>query len=188
MKRHLLILLTVILAASCAMSIPVTDENRERNNFVFNDGTVTWQKVYPFAPEDYGAVRDWFEKSFTITRENETSIIGETSENTLPIQEAGLDRMAVIMILAKPCVVYFSTDFKEDRFRVKVNRIIWHPNVSVTTYGITSSVQTMDLNEIATKGTGYSSVFYNTSSVQLNTMLTYLFTPKIGTADASDDW
>lgn len=188
MKRLLLSIWTIVVASSCAVSIPITEENREISNFVFNEGTVTWQKVYQFDEQDYGAVRDWFEKSFTITRENETSIIGETSENALPVTEAGLDRMAVAMVFTKPCVVYFSTDFKEDRFRVKVNRIIWHPNVSVTTYGVTSSVQTMDLNEIALKGNGYSSIFYNSSAAKLNTMLTYLFTPKIGADDASDDW
>ncbi len=187
MKKLALILGTAILAVSCATAIPITDANREVNNFSFADGTVTWQNVYQFETRDAEAVRDWFDKSFNITRESGNTIIGETSENALPIAESGLSRMSVIMLLTHPCTVYFSTDFKEDRFRVTVNRIIWHPNVAVTTYGITQGVGAMDLNEIALKGNGMSSVFYSTTSAQLNQMLTYMFTPKLKRS-GDDNW
>lgn len=188
MKRYLLLLLSFVVASSCASAIPITDTTREVNNFVFNEGTVYWQNVYQFDAKDSGAVRDWFTQSFNITREGDSSIIGETSENVLPIREAGLDRMSVIMLLTHPCTVYFNTDFKEDRFRVTVNRIIWHPNIGITTYGVTTSVSAMDLNSTALKGNGYSYVFYNTTSGQLDKMLTYLFTPKLSATGANDDW
>lgn len=188
MKRLAFILGTIILAVSCATAIPITDANREVNNFVFNNGTVTWQNVYQFKEGEYDAVRDWFSNSFKITKESEKSLIGETNQNALPIVESGLNRMSVIMLLTHPCVVYFNTDFKEDRYRVTVNRIIWYPQVGVTTYGITQGVGAMDLNEIALKGNGMSSVFYNTSSAQLNQMLTYMFTPKLNQAKTDDNW
>ena len=176
----------LVMAVSCGTAIQITDANREVNNFVYNNGSVTWSNVYNFQASDYDLVRDWFAKSFNITRESEKSIIAETNKNDLPVQEAGLDRMSVVMLLTHPCVVYFNTDFKEDRYRVTVNRIIWYPQVAVTGSVLTQGVGAMDLNELALKGGGYSSVFYNTSSKQLNTILTYLFTPKLNKAD--DNW
>ena len=192
MKRTILTIVAIVAAilivTGCATSIPITDANREVNNFRFNNGAISWQKVFQFNGQDYVAVRDWFNKSFIVTRENESSIIGETSENTLPIQEAGFDRLAVTMLMTYPCVVYFSTDFKDDRYRVTVNRIIWHPNIGITTYGVTNTIGAMDLNELALKGNAYNSVFYNTSSVQLDAMLSHLFTAKLNNTDTNDEW
>ena len=186
MKRILVLITLVLTTVSCGTAIQITDSNREVNNFVYNNGAVTWSNVYQFQASDYDLIRDWFAKSFKINRESDKSIIAETDKNSLPVQEAGLDRMAVVMLLTHPCVVYFNTDFKEDRFRVTVNRIIWYPQVAVTGSILTQGVGAMDLNELALKDEGYSSVFYNTSSKQLNTILTYLFTPKISKAD--DNW
>ena len=188
MKRILLLLSLILTLSSCGTTVPITETNREVNNFLFSDGSVTWSKVYQFNADDYNAIRAWFHTSFNITKEEDKSIIGETNKNSLPIQEAGLDRMAVVMLLTHPCLVYFNTDFKEDRYRVIVNRIIWYPQVGVTTYGVTQGVGAMDLNEIALQDGGYKSAFYNNSSAQLNTMLSYLFTPKLNKARSNDNW
>ena len=188
MKKPLLLFSIIFLASSCAMTIPVTSENRQVNNFLFDNGTVTWSNVYEFSRDDYDAVRQWFSTNFHITKENEKSIIGETDKNSLPVQESGLDRMSVVMLLSHPCVVYFNTDFKEDRYRVIVNRIIWYPQVRITTHGVSQGIGAMDLNELAVKDGGYSSAFYNTSSAQLNTILKYLFTPKLSNGRSDDNW
>lgn len=188
MKRFLSLLGLILTLSSCGTTIPINETNREVNNFLFSDGSVTWSKVYQFNADDYDAIRDWFNTSFNITKEGDKSVIGETNKNSLPIQEAGLDRMAVTMLLTHPCVVYFNTDFKEDRYRVIVNRVIWYPQVAVTTHGVSQGVGAMDLNEIALQDGGYKSVFYNTSSAQLNTMLSYLFTPKLNKSRRDNDW
>ena len=188
MKKSLLLFSIVFIASSCATTIPVTSENNQVNNFLFDNGTVTWSNVYEFKKEDYDAVRKWFSTDFQITKEDEKYIIGETNRNSLPVQEAGLDRMAVVMLLSHPCVVYFNADFKEDRYRVIVNRIIWYPQVGITTHGVTHGVGAMDLNELAVRGGGYSSSFYKTSSAQLNTILKYLFTPKLNSGRSDDNW
>lgn len=188
MKKVLLFLSMALLAVSCGTAIQITDANREINNFVYNNGSVTWSKVYEFNAADMNAVKDWFQSSFKITKETEKSIIGETNSNSLPIQEVGYSRMSVIMLLTHPCVVYFTTDFKEDRYRVNVNRIIWTPQVGITTYGVTQGVGTMDLNEIAIQNGGYKSAFYNTTSVQLDKMLTYMFTPRLNQTSNDDNW
>ena len=103
------------------------------------------------------------------------------------MKEAGLSWGSTTIILQKPCTVYFTTDFKEDRYRVTVNRIIWEPQMSAISYGIASSVGPMSLNDIATTKNGYNSTFYNQTSEQLYLMLEYLFTPKLE-ARANDDW
>lgn len=187
MKKLLYIIGVILITCSCGSAIQITDSNREINNFVYNTGSVSWSNIYQFNPEDYGAIRNWFNQSFKITKETDKSVIGETNQNVLPIAESGLDRMSVIMLFSHPCIIYFSTDFKEDRYRVIVNRIIWNPQVGVSTYGVYQAVGPMDLNEVALKGGGYNSVFYNKSSKDLNTMLTYIFTPKLNSM-TNDEW
>lgn len=188
MKKILSLFSIIFIASACSTTIPITTENRQVNNFLYDNGSVTWSNVYEFAKEDYDAVRQWFSTSFQITKENEKSIIGETNQNSLPIQECGLDRMAVAMLFSHPCVVYFNTDFKENRYRVIVNRIIWYPQVGITTHGVTQGVGAMSLSEVAVKNGGYNSAFYNTASAQLNTILRYLFTPKLNSGRTDDNW
>lgn len=188
MKHLPLLLSIVVLFASCGTALQITDANREFNNFTCESNSVYWSYVYPMASADSAAVRDWFNASFSITKDSPKSIIGESNKNSLPYSESGLDRMSMIMLFQHPCVVYFKADFKENRYRVIVDRIIWYPQVGVTTYGVTQGVGTMDLNEIALKKGGLSSVFYNTSSEQLNTMLTYMFTARLRQAASDDNW
>lgn len=188
MKKVIFFIFAAIFAVSCGTAIQITDSNKEVNNFVYNSGSVSWSKVYEFNASDADAVKDWFHQNFKITKDGDKSIIGESNQNALPIEEAGYSRMSVIMLLTHPCVVYFTTDFKEDRFRVIVNRIIWSPQVGITTYGVTQGVGNMNLNEIALKNGGYSSVFYNTTSVQLDKMLNYMFTPRLNQASNDDNW
>ncbi len=59
--------------------------------------------------------------------------------------------------------------------------------MSTISYGISSSVGPMSLNDIATTKNGYNSTFYNQTSEQLYLMLEYLFTPKLEDR-ANDDW
>ena len=187
MKKLLIVIGIVISTCSCSTTIKVTEDNKEVNGFRYNNGSVTWSNIYQFRPSDFDAVRDWFAKSFVITRENDRSIIGESNKNTLPIRESGVSKMSVVMLFTYPCIVFFDADFKEDRYRVTVNQIIWYPDIAITSYGLSQGIGTMDLNEIAVKNGGYKSVFYNTSSRDLNSMLSYMFTPKLD--DISDeDW
>ena len=186
MKKLITLIGIAFLVMSCATTVQVTEDNRSVNNFELNNGTVTWSQVFPM--NDAEAVRAWFASNFTISKSAETRLIGETPKGGLPVNEVGLNRMSVIMILTHPCVVYFTTDFKEDRYRVVVNKIIWYPQVAVTTYGVSQGIGTMDLNEIAVKNGGFKSVFYNTSSKQLDTMLNYLFKARIDAPEDADNW
>lgn len=187
MKKLLYFIGVILITCSCGAPVQITDSNREINNFVYNNGSVTWSNVYHFNPEDFESVKIWFNQSFNITKETDKLMIGETNQNVLPIAESGLDRMSVVMLFTHPCVVYFNTEFKEDRYRVTVNRIIWYPNVGITTYGLHQKVSPMDLNEIAIDNGGYKSVFYKKSSYDLDTMLTYIFTPKLNSL-SNDNW
>lgn len=187
MKKILLFFACITFFASCSSTIQITDTNREVNNFIYNDGAVSWSNIYSFNPSERDAIYDWFQSNFKVTKESANSITAETNQSALPIEEAGLNKMSVVMLLQHPCVVYFNTDFKNDRFRVIVNRIIWTPQVAVTSYGITQGVGTISLSEMAVKNGGYNSIFYNSTSSQLNTILTYLFTPKLNTKQ-NDNW
>lgn len=186
MKKLIAIIGAALMIMSCATTIQVTESNRSVNNFDFNNGSVTWSQVYTM--KDGAAVRDWFASNFTISKDSGNKLIGESPKSVLPINEAGFDRMSVIMLLTHPCVVYFTTDFKEDRYRVIVNKIIWYPQVGITTYGVTQGVGAMDLNEIAVQNGGYKSTFYNSSSKQLDAMLNYMFTAKINSQQNNDNW
>ncbi len=188
MKRLLFLLAGIVMLSSCATTIAVTRDNRTVNNFTFEGNNVTWSQVFPMAVTDSAAVRDWFASSFTVTKDSPKSISAETPKNVLPASEAGISSMNLIMLFNHPCIVYFTSDFKADRYRVIVNKIIWYPQVAVTTYGVSQGIGAMDLNEIAVKNGGYSSVFYNTSSKQLNELLTVLFTAKVSSAKNDDNW
>jgi len=189
MKRILAfvcVFFTALMLSSCSTTLQVTDSNRSVNGFTFDSGSVYWSEVFPIS--DSTAVRSWFDSSFKITKEQTKSVLGETEKNSLPYEQAGYDSMTIIMLFRHPCIVYFTADFKSDRYRVTVDRIVWYPQVAVTTYGVSQGVGTMDLNSIAVKNGGYSSVFYNTSSVQLNRILTQMFTAKISKVRRDDNW
>lgn len=97
--------------------------------------------------------------------------------------------MSVVMILTHPCVVYFSTEFKEDRYRVTINRVIWYPQVAVTTYNVTQGVGAMDLNDLALKkGNTFRSSFCKSISEHLNRIFTYMFTYHKVHEEQNDDW
>ncbi len=188
MKRLLSLLFSILTLSSCGTTIAVTQDNRTVNNFTFESNNVTWSQVYPMAAADSSAVRDWFSSSFTVTKDSPRSITAETPKNALPASEAGISSMSLILLFNHPCVVYFTSDFKADRYRVLVHRIIWYPQVAVTTYGVSQGVGAMDLNEIAVKNGGYKSTFYNTSSEQLNRLLTALLTAKVSSIKIDDNW
>lgn len=188
MKRLIYCIIALLGFTACGTAIKVTSENATVNNFTFNDGTVTWSKVYPINPADSAAVRDWFASNFTITRNGEKTIFGEMPKNALPVKESGQDRMQVMMLLSHACVVYFTADFKDNRYRVVVNRIIWYPQMALTVYGVSQGVGAMDLNEVALKNGGYSSAFYRTTSKQVDLCLDYLFTAKLNSVAQNDVW
>lgn len=188
MNRIFILLCAVSLFVSCGTYIQVTNDNREVCNFTCNDGSMSWSNIFRFDPSELDAVKTWYNSNFDVKKETEKMIIGETHSSALPLDEVGLNRMNVVMLMTHPCVVYFTTDFKEDRCRVTVNRIIWNPQVGVTTYGITQGVGTIDLNELALRQGYYRSTFYNTTSEQLNKILTYMFTPKLDQQGNDDSW
>ena len=189
MKVFHLFLIAISLVVSCgAMSQPGAPL-KEVNNFVINNGVVTWSNVYNFSLEEMNSIHEWFYSNFNVSRENEKSIIAETYKNVLPINEVGLDRMSVVMILTHPCVVYFTTEFKEDRYRVTINRVIWYPQVAVTTYNVTQGVGAMDLNDLALKkGNTFRSSFCKSISEHLNRIFTYMFTYHKVHEEQNDDW
>ncbi len=186
MKKILLFIGIIITAVSCGAPTQVQTNGtaNEVNNFKLGDGSVTWSKVYQFTASEFDAVKSWFDSNFKITKDTEKTIIGETNSDSLPIEEVGYKRMGVVMLLTHPCVVYFTTDFKEDRYRVTVNRIIWTPQLVTARNGI----GTMSLNEIAVQKNGFKPIFYNTTSVQLDKMLDYMFTARLNQSSSNDNW
>lgn len=186
MKKLVVFIIAAFSLMSCGTAVMITDSNRTVNNFTYTNGSLTWTEVFQMS--DSTAVRDWFASNFTIKQNDPAKIIGETPQSALPVSESGLDRMSVAMLLTHPCIVYFTTDFKQDRYRVTVNKIIWYPQVGITTYGVTQGVGTMALSEVAVKDGGYKSAFYNTSSKHLDQILRYLFTARIDNQNNNDNW
>lgn len=186
MKQTLLLIGVALTLAACGPA-KMVEENREINNFTCNQGSVSWTYIYNYDPAQYGAIREWFDMNFNISKETDKTLIGETNRSALPVTAAGYSRMAVANIFLEPCTVYFRVDFKEDRYRVVVNNIIWYPQTAITVYGVTQGAGTMDLNEVALKRGEYRPTFYELNSVHLNGTLYHLFTARPGTMP-KDDW
>jgi hypothetical protein len=156
--------------------IPITKDNQELNNFHYNNGRVIWEFVNGFNNSDSIAVVQWFKNEFKINEDNPNWLKGTTHKIALPYQKAGYSSMNLILLLKHPCEVFFYVEFKEDRYKISVNQIIWYPDIGVN-YGSvqTNSNLNMTLEEIALMKKGYSSTFVKKTSVQLNDILKVMF-------------
>ena len=183
MKKLIVASITILLIAGCGVAVPITEDTKNFLNFYSDGKTVTWSEIYSYAPKDLELVREWYLRSFDMSDVQESRMIGKSRPGSLPIKEAGYDPMSVIMILQKPCVVYFVLEFKEDRCRVSVNDIIWDTETSVTArsggIGITQGVGMMSLNDISLDEGYWKGPFYKNSGPQLNSMLEFMFMPKL---------
>lgn len=153
------------------------------HNFSITDGSVTWANV--FEGHDVSSARTWFEENFTITKDDGTKMIGETAQNVLPYQQTGLKQSKVPALCQYPCVVYFTAEFKDDRYRVVVNRIVWSPQIGAHVGGLLLGIGTMDLNELALKKGQFTPGFFRRDAESINAMLEYMFKAK---STAAVDW
>ncbi len=193
MKRILIsISIAVLLLSSCGFSTEITSENRTLNNFTVSNGNVTWSYIYQYESSYNERVKNWVLDNFNIKRNDGDHLVCSTNKMTLPYEEAGYSYMNILLLFRHPCTIYFTADFKDGKFRVIVDNIIWEPQVGVTTYsgrvGLSQGAGTMDLHDVAFKGSGYNNAFVNYSSAQLNDILTYYFRPKLSKQKYNDNW
>lgn len=189
--KKLLSLLLLVLTTSCGVTVYIDDSTRQIDNFTYNDGQVTWSKIYNVDSTQMADVRSWFESSFAIKKTEDTRMIGQTNPASLPMEQAGLRPGTVVMMFHQPCIVYFVVDFKEDRYRVVVTDIVWNIQASTYINGVSFGAGTSTLSEVAIKGEGYNSIFYDGTSKDLNKMLKYVFQYKQRTVvnhDFGDNW
>lgn len=191
MKRIAHLILATFIISACGAAVPITQDSQDFLHFHSDGYSVTWSEIYQYAPEDSAAVRDWYNTAFDISDNQPGRIIGKTRKAALPTREIGLDPMATIMILLKPCEVYFTAEFKENRCRVLVNEIIWDPEMGVTSrsggLAISQGVGTMSLSEISIAERSWRGPFVKNSGPQLDRMLEFVFMPRPQQA-ADTDW
>lgn len=183
--KKILALIIAALPLMCGTAFAFNDDDRAVNNFTCTDGAVTWSRV--FQTDDINQAKDWFDMEFKITKDDTDLKVGETTPNALPIGPAGLKVMKVVTLLQHPCVIYFTAEFKEDRYRVTVNKIIWQPQLGLATSGLLMGVGTMDLNELSMKNGDFAKTFYNKTSADLDKLLEYVFTVK-APRSSNDNW
>jgi hypothetical protein len=186
MKKIVLITLSFVVY-SCGTTIDFSKVNEPVNNFRTIGGNVLWENIYDYSPSDSLNVISWFKNKFEISFKNESSIFGQSRKETLPYKKAGYSAMNVIIFLQHPCEVFFTVDFKDNRYRVIVNKILWYPAINAN-YGAvsTNSNLIMSLDEVAHNSNGYNSTFINRSSKQINDMLSVMF--EAHPVEVSEDW
>ena len=175
MKKLLIYATLVLMTSACGIPIIVDDTNRTINNFRYDNGKVTWSYVYHMEELDSSNVHQWFLDNFDIRNDEGNKVIGQSFTGELPIREAGLQRGNTVMMFLQPCIVYFTAEFKDNRYRVIVNEIIWNVQAAVSSNNVTFGAGSSSLSEVATKGQGYNSTFYNYNSDTLNKLLFTLF-------------
>lgn len=179
MKKIIIIALGITIALSSWAQDSV-------NNFTIKDGSVTWTKVYE--DQEMDAAREWFIDHFNIEHKAETKLTGKTSENVLPLQSVGLSINRVVLVLQHPCVVYFTVDFKEDRYRVRVNNIIWNPQMALNAGGSFIGIGTIDLAELALRRGQFAPAFLRHTGEELDMLLEYMFNAPADYISEEEDW
>ena len=179
MKKIALAILGILLFSSCFAPIQITEENREIHNFQVNNGVISWSYIYD-AASDIEDVKSWFEENFIISQNKGDKIIGKTEENTIPYKRVGYSSGNVLLLFQHPCEVYFTALFKDNRYKVIVERISWNATLNGTR--VTSSLQ-----EVAFKDGGYNPAFVNYAGEQLDKCLYHIFDARI-TNEEDIDW
>lgn len=87
MKQTLLLIGVTLTLAACGPA-KMVEEDREINNFTCNQGSVSWTYIYNYDPAQYGAIREWFDMTFNISKETDKTLIGETNRSALPVTAA----------------------------------------------------------------------------------------------------
>lgn len=186
MKKFLLIAACFIVT-SCGSTIDFGKINEPINNFRTVGGNIIWENIYEFSPSDSLNIIEWLKRNHIISKESNNMISGQTHKESLPYKKAGYGTMNMIILLQHPCEVFYTIDFKETKYRVIVNKILWYPAVNAIFGNVsTNSNLVMSLDEVAHKNNGYKSIFINQSSKQINDMLNVLF--KIQPVEFSQDW
>lgn len=116
--KKIILIITLFLGSLSATA------QESQYNFVLQDGKVYWQKVYENI--DNSETISFFTNGiFKITRQDSTTITGETTSNELPFKKHGYSRGWVRFTYLNPCVIYFSVDVKDNKYRVTISNIIW---------------------------------------------------------------
>ena len=156
------------------------------NNFTIKDGTVTWTKV--FESQKAETAREWFLDHFDIERKADAKLTGKTPENVLPVQAVGLNINRVVLAIQHPCVVYFTVEFKEDRYRVRVNNIIWNPQMALNAGGSFIGIGTIDLAELALRRGQFAPAFLRHTGEELDMLLEFMFNAPADYISEEEDW
>jgi hypothetical protein len=185
--KNIVFLLLIIVVYSCSTTINFSKVNEPINNFSYTGSILRWENIYNYSQSDSINVVSWFKNRFSITSDQPNKISGQTLKESLPYKKAGYNNMNVILLLKEPCEVFFTIDFKENRYRVIVNKILWYPSTNLNLgYISTNTNMVMSLEELALKNNGYRSTFVKNSSKQVNDILSLLFTAT--PLEISDNW
>lgn len=183
--KKIIILFFVCVLQSCGSIVELSSINWPINNFYYDGNNVNWEQVYEYQNTDSLKIANWFKSQFNITNNNDGKLYGNSRRSSLPYKKAGYGSMDIIILLRHPCEVFFTIDFKKDKYRIVVNNIIWYPEISFQTskYTSTNSNFTISLDEVAFKNGGCNSIFLNTTSNQLDTILKIIFKASINNRD-----
>ena len=178
MNKILLIVFAIIMY-SCSSSAKLVNQNSINN--CYTDGSnVNWERVIEYPNSDSLKIVNWFKTQFSITNESKNLLIGSTKKITLPYKNAGYSNLKVIESISGECDVFFNIEFKEDRFKIVVTKIIWYDSISflVTQYLAVNENLVTELKTIALKKGVYTNKFVKKTSKQLDDILLTLFKPK----------
>ncbi len=178
MNKILLFVFAIILY-SCSSPAKLVNQN-SINNFYTDGSNVNWERVIEYPNSDSLNIVNWFKTQFTITNDSKNMLVGSARKIILPYKNAGYSNLKVIESISGECDVFFNIEFKENRFKIIVTKIVWYDSISflVTQYIAVNENLVTELKTIALKNGVFKDKFVKKTSKQLDDILVTLFKPK----------
>ena len=170
-------------------NIVFSQDNMSDVNFQIKNKRVIWQKIYEYGDVDK-IISTLRSSGCDISiNSDSTQITGKTISKSLPLKECGYSKNMSVMILSEPCIIVFTIDVKDTKYRITVNDIIWTASMS---FGYGNVTGTKSLTEMSLKKSGKVTKFVNNSFHKIDKMLDYIFDIKrqeiLSKAGSDDDW
>lgn len=155
--------LLLLFALSIISTTTFSQKNQSRNSHNFNfdneNKKIYWQKVYENG--SYEEVQRFItDMGCVINHNDSTRISGSTPMNNLRIPKkiirSGEDYYGdpQRMIYYTPCVIYFSIDIKDNKYRVTATNIIWTSTMYFNMYYAAYNPGKLDINSILIRKNG----------------------------------